>query len=100
MRIGIDIMGGDYAPQKTVHGAILALNELQSDTKVVLFGRKSEILAELKHHNILKNNFEIMDFTLDENDMLTIENLNINDIRIVSKEIMPTDLHGCVPKWD
>ena len=48
----------------------------------------------------IKNNFEIMDFTLDENDMLTIENLNINDIRIVSKEIMPTDLRGCVPKWD
>ena len=50
-------MGGDYAPQKTVHGAILALNELQSDTKVDLFGRENEILAELKHHNILKNNF-------------------------------------------
>ena len=61
MRIGIDIMGGDYAPQKTVHGAILAPNELQSDTKVVLFGRENEILAELKHHNILKNNFEIID---------------------------------------
>ena len=44
MRIGIDIMGGDYAPQKTVQGAILALNELPSDTKIVLFGRKSEII--------------------------------------------------------
>jgi len=61
MRIGIDIMGGDYAPQKTVHGAILALNELPSDTKIVLFGRKSEILSELKHHNNLQNNFEIID---------------------------------------
>ena len=28
MKIGIDIMGGDYAPKKTVHGAILALEEL------------------------------------------------------------------------
>ena len=61
MRIGIDIMGGDYAPQKTVHGAILALNELPSDTEIVLFGRKSEILSELKHHNISQNNFEIID---------------------------------------
>ena len=60
MRIGIDIMGGDYAPQKTVHGAILALNELPKDTEIVLFGRESEILAELKQHNISANNFEII----------------------------------------
>jgi glycerol-3-phosphate acyltransferase PlsX len=61
MRIGIDIMGGDYAPQKTVHGAILALNELHPDTEILLFGRKNEILYELKHHNSLQNNFEIID---------------------------------------
>ena len=61
MRIGIDIMGGDYAPQKTVHGAILALDELPSDTEIVLFGRESEILSELKHHNVSQNNFEIVD---------------------------------------
>ena len=61
MRIGIDIMGGDYAPQKTVHGAILALNELPSDTEIVLFGRETEILTELKHHNFSHNNFEIVD---------------------------------------
>ena len=60
MRIGIDIMGGDYAPQKTIHGAILAFNELPSDTEIVLFGRKHEILSELKHHSFLKNNFEIV----------------------------------------
>ena len=54
-------MGGDYAPQKTVHGAILALNELPSDTEIVLFGRETEILTELKHHNFSHNNFEIVD---------------------------------------
>jgi len=63
MRIGIDIMGGDYAPQKTVHGAILALNELPNDTKIVLFGRESEILSELKKYNIDANNFEIINCT-------------------------------------
>ena len=56
-------MGGDYAPQKTVHGAILALNELPSDTKIVLFGRESEILSELIQHNINANNFEIINCT-------------------------------------
>ena len=63
MRIGIDVMGGDYDPQKTVHGAILALNELPSDTKIVLFGRESEILSELKQYNINANNFEIINCT-------------------------------------
>ena len=31
MRIGIDIMGGDFAPQKTVQGAILAQKELPEE---------------------------------------------------------------------
>ena len=63
MRIGIDIMGGDYAPQKTVHGAILALNELPKDTTVVLFGKESQILAELKQHSFSADKFEIIDCT-------------------------------------
>jgi glycerol-3-phosphate acyltransferase PlsX len=63
MRIGIDIMGGDYAPQKTVHGAILALNELPEGTTVVLFGQESQILSELKQHNVSADKFEIIDCT-------------------------------------
>ena len=61
MRIGIDIMGGDYAPRKTVHGAVLSLNELPKESTIVLFGKKSEILAELKHLNCSAENFEIID---------------------------------------
>jgi len=61
MRIGIDIMGGDYAPQKTVHGAILALDELPNNIEIVLFGKEREILAELKLHNFSKDNFKIID---------------------------------------
>jgi len=61
MRIGIDIMGGDYAPQKTVHGAILAQKDLPKGTEIVLFGRKEDILSELKSFNISSNTFEIVD---------------------------------------
>ncbi len=61
MRIGIDIMGGDYAPQKTVHGAILAKKDLPKDTEIVLFGVKEDILSELKSFNISINTFEIVD---------------------------------------
>jgi len=61
MRIGIDIMGGDYAPQKTVHGAILALDELPNNTEIVLFGKESEILSELKRQNTSKDKVQIID---------------------------------------
>ena len=61
MRIGIDIMGGDYAPQKTVHGAILAQKELPEGAEIVLFGNKEDILSELKSHKISENMFEIVD---------------------------------------
>lgn len=54
-------MGGDFAPKKTVHGAILALKELPSSTEIVLFGRKNEILAELKHQNTSSDKFQIID---------------------------------------
>tara|TARA_B100001250_G_scaffold348062_1_gene318598 strand:+ start:231 stop:1169 length:939 start_codon:yes stop_codon:yes gene_type:complete len=61
MRIGIDIMGGDYAPKKTVYGAILALKELPENITLVLFGKKEKIISELKKHNFSATKFEIID---------------------------------------
>lgn len=49
-RIGIDAMGGDYAPQAVVEGAAMAAKEIAADSKIVLFGdqaRIGEILASL-----------------------------------------------------
>jgi glycerol-3-phosphate acyltransferase PlsX len=60
MRIGIDIMGGDYAPQKSVHGAILAFNELPKKISLVLFGKENEIISELKQHAFSTEKFEII----------------------------------------
>ena len=43
MKIGLDVMGGDYAPEKTVEGAILALKDDEKlDIKV------NELLKTLK----------------------------------------------------
>ena len=61
MRIGIDIMGGDYAPEKTVHGAILAISELPKNVTLVLFGKKNQIISELKKHDFSEDKFEIID---------------------------------------
>lgn len=38
MKIGLDIMGGDYAPQSTVQGAIEAAKLFDEDQKIVLIG--------------------------------------------------------------
>ena len=61
MRVGIDIMGGDYSPEKTIHGAVLASKEFSKNTTLFLFGRKNKILSELKKHSFSTNKFEIID---------------------------------------
>jgi glycerol-3-phosphate acyltransferase PlsX len=43
MRIGVDIMGGDYAPEATLLGAALARKELPDDVELVLFGDQPTI---------------------------------------------------------
>ncbi|MBU0697132.1 MAG: phosphate--acyl-ACP acyltransferase, partial [Bacteroidetes bacterium] len=43
MKIGLDIMGGDYAPNATVLGAIAAYPHLKENQHLVLFGNKDQI---------------------------------------------------------
>ncbi|REJ80834.1 MAG: phosphate acyltransferase PlsX [Bacteroidetes bacterium] len=60
MRIGIDIMGGDFAPLETTLGAIAAQKELKSDTRLVLIGDKAEIIKVLNQENVSTDLFEIV----------------------------------------
>jgi phosphate acyltransferase len=59
MRIGIDIMGGDFAPDNNIIGAIQAQKELGSKAQLVLIGQKEEI-----EKSILKNQGNINDFEI------------------------------------
>ncbi|MDR1169653.1 MAG: phosphate acyltransferase [Prevotellaceae bacterium] len=43
MKIGLDVMGGDFAPRNEVLGAIEALQELQSGSEIILFGDETQI---------------------------------------------------------
>ena len=43
LKIGIDISGGDFAPEATVLGSILAQKVLPANTKLVLIGDESKI---------------------------------------------------------
>ena len=60
MKIGIDIFGGDFAPDANVVGAILAQKELPQDCKIVLLGNQDQILACLSEHGGNPADFEIV----------------------------------------
>lgn len=60
MRIGIDIMGGDYAPKATVEGVVMASKAVGKNTTIVLFGDKNQIESLLKENNAQLENIEIV----------------------------------------
>ncbi|RLD59393.1 MAG: phosphate acyltransferase PlsX [Bacteroidetes bacterium] len=43
MRIGLDVMGGDFAPDVTIQGAIQALDEISPNDRIFLFGPRDLI---------------------------------------------------------
>ena len=63
MRIGIDVLGGDYAPEATVLGSIMAWNEKQADTQFVLIGDEKKIINLCKQENFNPAHFEIIHTT-------------------------------------
>ena len=52
MRIGIDMMGGDYAPGSTIRGSILARKVLPDDVEIALIGDQ-EVLSRYSEENQL-----------------------------------------------
>jgi phosphate acyltransferase len=63
MRIGIDIMGGDYAPEATVMGAIEALKELPESVELVLIGDEGKIKEIFERENFSSNQYSIVHTT-------------------------------------
>ncbi len=60
MRIGIDIMGGDFAPKATTLGAILALNEVPSDCRIVLIGDEPMTKSILSENGVDASLFDFI----------------------------------------
>ena len=60
MKIGLDVLGGDFAPKATMHGAILAQKDLPDSDQLVLIGDKEKILDILKEENVSPDKFEII----------------------------------------
>ncbi len=48
LRIAVDAMGGDFAPDREVTGALLALKEVGNAIEIILVGREQEIQDQLQ----------------------------------------------------
>ncbi|MBL7916924.1 MAG: phosphate acyltransferase PlsX [Bacteroidia bacterium] len=63
MKIGLDIMGGDYAPKNCLDGAILALKELPPEVKIVLIGDSEAAKTYFTENKVNPESFEYVHTT-------------------------------------
>ena len=63
IKIGIDAMGGDFAPEVAVEGAVIALKHIDKESRIVLFGDEQRVRDLLKKHNCAAENFDIVHTT-------------------------------------
>ena len=63
MRIGLDVMGGDFAPDAIIEGAVDALAFLPADDALVLIGDEGAIYKKLSELNTAPSLFEIVNAT-------------------------------------
>ena len=61
MKIGLDVMGGDFAPEVTVLGAISAYDRLHKDSRLVLIGDANAIKDICKREGFDPACFDIAD---------------------------------------
>ena len=61
MRIAIDAMGGDYAPEAIIEGTLESLPELDADDEIILVGQTSAIEATLSAKALCNKPIRIVD---------------------------------------
>ncbi len=60
MKIGLDVMGGDFSPVATLEGAILAQEKISSSDRIFLFGPQELIEDMLEERKVDKSLFTIV----------------------------------------
>lgn len=60
LKIGVDAMGGDFAPEAAVKGAVMALEEIGAESRIVLFGDEEQILKILAQEGCPADRFDIV----------------------------------------
>jgi glycerol-3-phosphate acyltransferase PlsX len=60
MRIGLDVMGGDFAPDSIIEGAVDSLEHLSENETLVLIGDEASIYRKLSEMQIEPSLFEVV----------------------------------------
>lgn len=63
MRIGLDVMGGDFAPDAIIEGAVDSLNHLSDEERLILIGDETAIYTKLHQMKVDAGLFEIVPTT-------------------------------------
>lgn len=63
LRVGVDAMGGDYAPEAVVLGAVEAVGKLAGDVRLVLFGDEQAIRAIMTREGVAADMFDVVPTT-------------------------------------
>lgn len=63
MKIGLDIMGGDFGPEVCLDGAIMALDSLPSEVRMVLIGDSGQAKKYIKEKGISEDKFDYVHAT-------------------------------------
>ena len=65
MNIGVDIYGGDFAPNAVLDGVVLALEVLDKDDRLFLFGNEEYIRKYFANRSVDAGVFEIVNLQLE-----------------------------------
>ena len=60
MKLGLDTLGGDFAPESNVLGAIHAVKELPKEVRIVLIGNEQENKAILEREGVSSSLFDFI----------------------------------------
>jgi glycerol-3-phosphate acyltransferase PlsX len=60
IKIGLDAMGGDFAPEVVVKGAVMALDAISEESRIVLYGDAEAIRTLLAEAGCAEEKFEIV----------------------------------------
>ena len=98
MRIGLDVMGGDHAPQAILDGIPMGLSHLDDDDHLVLFGDQSVIEAWLKSNDCTDPRVQIVGTTetvfMDESPVEAVRTKSDSSLVVLCREASKKSEHG------
>ncbi|GAB3812690.1 hypothetical protein GCM10028895_04010 [Pontibacter rugosus] len=60
MRIALDAMGGDFAPEAIVKGALMAVQEIDPGTSILLIGKEDVVNGLLQEYGYTGNSITVI----------------------------------------